>query len=206
MLMAASALSILGASVALAYDGRLGPTEYVGNPKQATDYKNPLPVAGRPHHYHVSICNDGSWYGVWHPAEWQGNADGRVRGTPSGHNQHGYAKEEDGTGGGVQIMGNGKGGDNQEITLHKENGETVYLLIHVIDCSHRAVGPRGLLANAGANFPYSPMPAHNGLFPTDGFGGLLLPNDERINRPSVMPGTGYGANALTLGAAAETRH
>lgn len=117
------------------YGGTIGPTEYTGTPPVPTDYKNPLQNPGVPHHYHVTICNDGTWYGVWYPPEWKGN-NGAVRGTPKGKNQHGYAKEEDGTGGGVQIMGNGKGGDNIEITLRKENGDTVYLMIHVIDCSH----------------------------------------------------------------------
>ncbi len=130
------------------YGGTIGPVEYTGIPpnREPTDYKNPLQTPDQPHHYHVTICNDGNWYGVWYPSEWKGN-DGAVQGTPKGKNQHGYAKEEDGTGGGVQIMGNGKGGDSIEITLRKKNGDTVYLIIHVIDCSHPPT-PRGRVAAA----------------------------------------------------------
>lgn len=132
------------------YSGTIGPAEFVGvSPnKVATDFKNPLPSPGNPHHYHVTICNNGAWYGVWHPREWRGNK-GAVQGRPKKNNQHGYAKEEDGTGGGVQIMGNGTGSHDIEITLRKENGTTVYLMIHVVNCSQPLApgATRGRLAN-----------------------------------------------------------
>jgi hypothetical protein len=189
LLMVASALWIVGSSAAWGYGGTIGPAEYVGMPKQATNYKNPLPVAGQPHRYHVTICNDGNWYGAWYPAEWNGNDD-RVQATPSGNNQHGYAKEEDGTGGGVQIMGNGRGGDSIEVTLHKKHGQTVYLRIRVIDCSHLQA-PRGLLAGLNG---YSPAPAQESLFPASGFGTLVPSATERMReRLDAVPG-GYRAS------------
>lgn len=135
----------------------IGPAEYVGVPKTATDYKNPLPVAGRPNTYHVTVCNDGNWYGVWYPPEWKGNTD-RVAGTLQGNNQHAY--------------GNGIGGDNQWITLHKKNGPAVRLLIHVIDCV-RERGQRGVLASAVPLFP-------NGQF--EAFGEQFPPNNDVFRR------------------------
>jgi hypothetical protein len=197
ILMAASALWILGATAAWGYGGTIGPAEYAGVPKQATDYKNPLPVVGNPHHYHVTICNDGNWYGVWYPAEWRGN-DGPVRGTPDGYNLHGYAKEEDGTGGGVQIMGNGKGGDIREVTLAKKNGQTVYLKIRVIDCSHQQA-PRGLLAAADeGRLPKSSFPMPKTLVSPSEFGAVLPPAENSHYAPSRLPAVGYRASPQVI--------
>jgi hypothetical protein len=183
-LLAASALWIVGATAAWGYGGTIGPAEFVGIPKQATDYKNPLPVPHVPGHYHVTVCNDANWYGVWYPPEWKGN-DGRVRGTPKENNQHGYAKEEDGTGGGVQIMGNGGGGNDKEITLQKENGQTLYLTIHVIDCSRHA-GLRGLLAAA---VPLPPLHDRGTVLPLNSLGDQLTANDGHIR---IEPGPTMG--------------
>lgn len=142
-------LLLLFAGSAWGYGGTIGPNEFVGPNHTPTDFKNPLPVPGRPHTYHVTLCNNGSWYGVWYPPEWRGN-NGRVRDDPGKLGQHGYAKEEDGTGGGVQMMGNGAGGTTNTVTLYKENGTTVILRIRVIDCSHAVApgGQRGVLAVA----------------------------------------------------------
>jgi len=185
-LFLASAFAILGANVAWAYGGTIGANEYVGPGRTATDYKNPLPIRGQPNHYHVTVCNDGNWYGVWYPPEWRDN-DGRVNGTPKGQNQHGHAKEEDGTGGGVQIMGNGRGGDDIEITLRKEKGATVYLRIRVIDCSHLR-GQRGLLAST---VPLWLSPAEDTAFPLSDFPPELRANNRHfraeIGRMSVFP-------------------
>lgn len=135
--------------VAYGYGGGIGPEEYTGagSARQATDYKNPLRDPTRPNTYHVTICDDGNWYGAWYPPEWKGNSGG-VKGNGSVKGQHGYAKQEDGTGGGVQIMGNSPG--TTEVTLTKEGGITLHLRIRVIHCDNSNQGHRGITENATA--------------------------------------------------------
>ena len=176
---------------AFGYGGTIGPNEYVGRPpnRTATDYKNPLPVPGEPHHYHITICNDTEWYGVWYPPEWRGN-DGRVRGTPNKVGQHGYAKEEDGTGGGVQIMGNGAGGTTNDVTLTKENGDTVVLTIHVVDCSH-AVAPGATRGQVAAV-----------VWVNGSRTGLKLPPDSAKHLKAVVA----AVEARQMSAGEEARH
>ena len=126
----------------------IGPQEYTGegSAKQATDFKNPLRVPNKPNTYHVTICDNNSWTGVWYPPEWKGNT-GRVKGN-STEKDHGHAKEEDGTGGGVQMMGSSVG--TTDVALTKENGQTVHLIIRVIHCDNSNKGHRGVTENATA--------------------------------------------------------
>ena len=126
----------------------IGPQEYTGegSAKQATDFKNPLRVPNKPNTYHVTICDNNSWTGVWYPPEWKGNT-GRVKGN-STEKDHGHAKEEDGTGGGVQMMGSSVG--TTDVALTKENGQTVHLIIRVIHCDNSNKGHRGVTENSTA--------------------------------------------------------
>ncbi|HWA30584.1 MAG TPA: hypothetical protein VG867_05785 [Rhizomicrobium sp.] len=133
------AAALLFVTASLGYGGSLGRDEKDANGNW-TDFKNPLPTPDPehpdqvlPHHYHVTVCNNGSWYGYWVPPEWQG-VDGGVTHSDETPGQHGYAKGSDGTEGGLQVMGNGRGGDSVDVTLRKGGGNEITLTIRVIPC------------------------------------------------------------------------
>lgn len=135
-----TAACVLAPLAAFGYGGMIGPNEFqgAGATRTATDFKNPLP-SGTPHHYHVTLCNDGAWLGVWYPLEWKGNKGG-VAGAPGANAPHAFAKQEEGSGSangslGVQLMGNGQGGTTDDLALSKQEGDTVFLSARVVDCA-----------------------------------------------------------------------